>query len=90
MAKPITLKFNGKAFSPVSPLKKVIQYLDSCPHDEIFDHYEVSERLGLPRRYIGDRYIKGGLERHAAKAGGRLYVGHPKAIAELRRQMEER
>ena len=91
-SKKIVLKLNGAAFNPKSfspTLMKLIKYLDSCPPDEIFEHGDVARKLGLHASYIKDNVRMKELADYTAIAGQRRYVGSPRAIRELKRQMGE-
>lgn len=89
MAREVCLKVGGKAFSlrPSSPnMEKVTSYLDKSPVDELFTMAMVEKALGLDdqtiRRAIADRKAD-----YCHQIGRICYYGNPKAIAELRRQV---
>lgn len=89
--KPVTLKLNGKPLDlrrPAPLTEKIIKHLDSCPKDEIFPSEEVCVKLGANARYIKDHARDERVAPYTLAVGGKRYCGHPKAIAELKRQTE--
>lgn len=87
----ITLKMRGKPFEahPMRPtVKKLLDFLNKAPVDEIFTLASVAQRSGVAFSTLRscNSYLAG-LAGFTEKVGGVRYYGHPKAIAELRRQV---
>jgi hypothetical protein len=87
--KTAVLKLNGKVLdlNPPSPsVVKLQGFLDAAAPDELFTCDELAKRAGVAVATIRSHAKIADAYRH--KAGAAMYYGHPKAVAELRRQME--
>lgn len=82
----IRLKLGGKPFSLTQPKPSVVvikKFLDAAATDEIFTSQSLKDTAKVSNFdvYVSD------LAEYTQKLGRVRYWGHPKAIAELRRQV---
>lgn len=92
----VTLKLNGKPLELNPPSRSMLDLkatLDKSKPDEIFTSRELAPRIGLKAKTLADRAteylhsIPGYSITVRNGAGHNIrYWGHPKAIAELKRQ----
>lgn len=90
--KKITLKLDGKPLSLVRTppsLVKMSTFLKSAPTDELFSAQELARVLKLSHHGMNEmRFTQAPeLVDCTFKIGNTRYWGHPKAIAELKRQV---
>lgn len=83
----MVLKLNGKPFSLHTEAPTTItvrKTLDKAPPDELFTTQELLKRAGVGRSSL----VRGsGFDTYRLKVGPKVYWGHPKAIAELKKQV---
>lgn len=85
------LKLNGKPFDlrPLAPsIQKLLAYLDKSPQDEIFTAPELCTRAGVASDYLSQSDRLKAFDGYTATVGRQRYMGHPKAIQELQKQLE--
>lgn len=95
----VLLKCNGKPLelnAPSLPLSNLKALLDKGKHDEVFIGEDIAQRIGIkPKtlRALAGEYSRSmpGYSTKVRNGRGHIirYWGHPKAIAELERQVSK-
>jgi len=88
---PVVLKLGGKPLAEqgAPAVKRIAAWLNQQAHDDLFSITDVSNAIGIPRRTVRDAAHSSELRDCTHLIWGVRYLGHPKAIAEARRQHPE-
>lgn len=83
------LKLDGKPFDPAAPtgiIKLVIEYLNKCPHDEVWTAERLCGAIGAAKHTLAVNAADPKLSAYRHGRRGTTTVwGHPKAIAEYKK-----
>ena len=85
------LKLNGKPFvlrPPSSIVGKIKDALDRSPADEIYTGGQVAAKANLGHSSVSDHGAHADLRSYTQRSGNFRYWGNPKAITDLRKQLE--